>query len=284
MQFIALGAALFLSSHYFSLDQTVRTSAYEIAVSDATLMRYAKTRTKRYSSDDAGRTFNDLPDHQKKALRDGFIRDEVLYREALALGLNDNDAVIRRRLIQKMEFIAQGFKAELPKLDETDLADYLQRHHEKYRVEAAASFTHVFIPAKKREDEAVLKRAHRELLKLNRLKVPFEDAGRFGHRFIYNRNYIERTKEFVRSHFGGGFQQALFSLRSGSKWQGPLQSDYGYHLVLLKKTTPTRLPKLKEVSRAVLADARRDQLEFMKKEAIAALVNKYTIRETIDNQ
>ncbi len=284
VQFIVAGAVLFLITHYFSQNQTGNTSAYEITVNDETLMQYLQSQAKSFGTEGVRQYFTNLPDHEKKTLTDDFIRDEALFREALALGLDDNDEVIRRRLIQKMEYIAQGFYNELPELNEADLTVYFQQHQESYRIAASVSFTHVFFSAKKHGGaKACLKLAKQQLAKLNKNQVPFEDASRFGDRFIYSRNYIERTRDFISSHFGEDFQQVVSKLRAGDKWQGPLHSDYGIHLVLLKKTTPSRLPKLSEVAHAVLSDAQRDQRQAMKRDAITELVNKYTIRGISDS-
>ncbi len=285
VQFVVAGAVLFLITHYFSQNQTGNTSAYEITVNDETLMQYLQSQTKSFGTGGLRQYFSDLPNHEKKILTDDFIRDEALFREAISLGLDDNDEVIRRRLIQKMEYIAQGFYNELPGLGEADLTAYFQQHKETYRIAASVSFTHVFFSAKKHGGaEACVEPAKQQLVKLNKNQVPFEDASLFGDRYIYSRNYIDRTRDFISSHFGEDFQQVLFKLRAGNKWQGPFQSDYGAHLVLLKKKTPSRLPELSEVAQMVLSDVQRDQQLAMKREAITALVNKYTIIETSYNR
>jgi len=283
VQFVIAGAVLFLVIHYFPLNQTGGQSAYDITVNDDTLMQYAQTQAKRFNADSAGQYIKSLSDEEKEHLSGEFVRDEVLYREALALGLDKNDVVIRRRLIQKMKYVAQGFYNDQLEPDESDLETYLQQNHEKYRIAAAASFTHVFFSGKKHGDKALL-RARQELVKLNGSKVPFEQAGRFGDRYLYNLNYIDRTEELVGSHFGAGFQEALFYLNPGNHWQGPLRSDYGYHLIYLKQKTPSRLPKLHEVAHVVLPDAKRDLLNSREREAVLALENKYTILKTADNQ
>ena len=107
--------------------------------------------------------------------------------------------------------------------------------------------------------------------------VPFENASRHGERFLYNRNYVNREDDEVASHFGQPFQRALFDLSASEQWQGPLQSTYGWHLVLLVKSTEAYIPEFDAVSSSVFADAQRHQQFEVKRQAIDKLMAKYQI-------
>jgi len=115
------------------------------------------------------------------------------------------------------------------------------------------------------------------LKQLNTEKVPFENASRYGERFLYNRNYVNREDDEIASHFGQPFQRDLFNLSTSEQWQGPLQSTYGWHLVLLSKNTDAYIPEFDEVSSAVFADAQRQQQQEVKRQAIDKLMAKYQI-------
>ena len=75
---------------------------------------------------------------------------------------------------------------------------------------------------------------------------------RYGERFLYNRNYVNRDDDEIGSHFGDEFKQQVFAFETGEQWQGPVQSTYGWHLVLLVKNTPAYIPPLEEIAANVL--------------------------------
>ena len=195
----------------------------------------------------------------------------------MALNLNKNDQIIRRRLIQKMDYLAQGFYDEAKPLTEDDLRAYYAEHKQEYKKPASATFTHVFISSDSRAVEDAKGIADALLQTLNAELVPFENAPRFGERFLYNRNYVNRDDDEIGSHFGEAFQQQIFAFEISDSWQGPVQSNYGWHLVLLKKNTPAYIPEFDESSSAVFADAQREQQHQTKRQAIDKLMAKYKI-------
>ena len=223
-----------------------------------------------------------MDNSELKTLTDDYVRGEVLYREALALDLDRNDPIIRRRLMQKMEYLAQGFYDEIEPLTENDLTLFYEAHKEDYRKPASATFTHIFLSNDKRESAQSKAEAESLLAVINNSPVPFDKAGRYGERFLYNRNYVNRDSQEIASHFGQLFEQKLFDLRpallmTDAQWQGPLSSNYGWHLVLLTKKVESFVPALAEISGVVLADAQRQQQGERKRLAVDALRAKYQI-------
>jgi peptidyl-prolyl cis-trans isomerase C len=205
------------------------------------------------------------------------VREEVLFREAMALNLDSNDPIIRRRLIQKMDYLAQGFYDQAEPLTEEDLRSYYAQNQQDYKKAAEATFTHVFISTQNRGGTEAQAMAAGLLKQLNTEKVPFENASRYGERFLYNRNYVNREDDEIASHFGASFQQQVFAFDSEQQWQGPVQSDHGWHLVLLVKNTDAYTPAFEQVSAAVLADRQRQQQRDIKRQAIDKLIAKYQI-------
>jgi hypothetical protein len=238
---------------------------------------------KSFKPEDALKTIQGLTLAERQRLIESYVQSEVLYREALALNLERDDQIIRRRLMQKMDYLAQGFYDEKAPLTEVDLRAYYETNREDYRRVATATFTHVFVASGKglswEKGEA---RALKLLKGLNAGQVPFENSGLYGERFLYNRNYVNRDDEEIASHFGLNFKQEIFSLVLSNppgplKWQGPLKSNYGWHLVLVTKKTPMYIPEFQDVSAAVLADAQRQQQREIKQLAIEMLISKYQI-------
>lgn len=281
VQFLAIGLVLFGGERALNAD-SYADSHYKILVDDKVLIQFLQQQAKKFKPEQAIQALAAMDNSELKTLTDDYVRGEVLYREALALDLDRNDPIIRRRLMQKMDYLAQGFYDEIEPLTENDLTSFYEAHKEDYRQPASATFTHVFLSNDKRESAQSKAEAESLLTVINNRRVPFEKAGRYGERFLYNRNYVNRDSQEIASHFGQLFEQKLFDLRpalpmTDAQWQGPLSSNYGWHLVLLTKKVESFVPVLAEISGVVLADAQRQQQSERKRLAVDALRAKYQI-------
>jgi len=280
LKFSVAGVFLYALLQFFATPAATDLRSSEIVVSQQALLNYLQYQSKSFTGDNALKRLQQLDQAQREMLVDDFVRDEALYREALNLGLDRNDEILRRRLIQKMEYVAQGFYNEIPPLAEADLQAFFQFNRRDYAIAANATFTHVFVKGSVVNgalDENNL-RAKALLRQLNQEKMSFEEAGHLGERFLYHRNYIERSDEYINSHFGTGFSQALFQLAASDQWQGPVISQHGLHLLLIKQVSPARSPELDEVAGSVLADAQRQQQQQLQRDAVAKIVGKYSIQ------
>ena len=252
---------------------------YQILVDDQVLLQFMQLRAKTFKPEEAMAALTAMSAEDRQRLVDDYARNEALFREAMALNLDKNDQVIRRRLIQKMDYLAQGFYDEVAPLTEADLQTYYKEHRQDYKKPASATFTHVFISSEKRSVEEAKNLAvelHRQLIAE---QVPFENAPGYGERFLYHRNYVNRDDDEIGSHFSNGFQQQLFDYQISDQWQGPVQSNYGWHLVLLVKNTPAYIPEFTEIASTVFADAQRQRQQEIKSKTIDGLVSKYTVSE-----
>ena len=278
VQFLVIGLGLFALIAVLSPDQLSTQNPLEIRVNDDNLTEYLQFQRKSFDPVKAAGILQALSPRERQTLTSNYVRDEALFREALALGLNENDEIIRRRLIQKMEYIAQGFYDDLEPINEAQLQSYFRKNKDQYQIDAAITFTHVFLPVANSADDLQTRRQTEALLiELNAGPVPFERAGQYGKRFLYNLNYVERTPQYIASHFGDPFERSLFLLDVRPQWQGPVRSEFGFHLVLITEKTAIRVPELSEVAPMVLADAQREQQTAQKAEAINALLAKYTV-------
>lgn len=268
---VLLGGERWINAQDYAYDQ------YLIEVDDQQLLQFMQLRAKTFRPDQAEAALAALGSEERQRLVDDYARDEVLFREAMALNLDNNDQIIRRRLIQKMDYLAQGFYDEAEPLTEQDLRDYYADNQQAYKKAAEATFTHVFISTQNRPSEEAQAMVNKLLGQLNAEQVPFENASRYGERFLYNRNYVNREDDEIGSHFGQSFQETLFALNTAGQWQGPVQSSYGWHLVLLVKNAAAYLPEFEEISSAVFADAQRQQQREVKRQAIDKLMAKYQI-------
>ena len=281
LHFVVIAALLIGGERWINADRYADTD-YSILVDDKVLSQYLQQQAKTFRSEQARRALAGMNDDQYQKLVDDYVRGEVLYREAVKLGLDRDDPIIRRRLIQKMDYLSQGFYDQVEKITEADLIDFFNRRKEDYREPASATFTHIFISSQVGSFENNRLDALALLDVANKSNVPFENAGRYGDRFLYNRNYVNRDSQEITSHFGKKFEQQLFELEavnpnSNELWQGPLRSDYGWHLVLLTKLSDSSVPALSEISGIVLGDAQREQQAEVKRQAIDKLREKYRL-------
>jgi len=250
-----------------------------ITVDQDALLTFIQYRIKAFNPDLAAKKLGSLSDEELQRLIDDYVREEVLHREALALGLDEDDYIIRRRLVQKLEFITEGFAEAGADLDEAAVQRYFDANKADYYVDPYVTFTHVFFQTEDRPREQARTLAEEELQKLNRSSVPFSEAPQHGDRFLYHVNYVERTPDYVGSHFGPAMARALFELEPNEfVWRGPFDSAYGVHLVLLTTNEPGREPELAEIEGRVREDARRARIREETEAAIADVVDAYDVR------
>ena len=279
VHFLALALVLFATFSLLNGDR--EASPREIRIDEATLLNYVQYRSRAFNEDQARQRLGAMPAAEKKRIVNNLIREEVLYREALAMGMDKEDYVIKQRLIQKMEYLARGFGLENTELENAEVEAYFRNHAATYVEAPGATFTHVFIKAEDNGDVALAK-AGELLAELNNRQVAFSRATTFGDRFIYHSNYVERDKGLIASHFGDEFAEALFALPADENhWQGPLRSRYGAHLVLLTNKTPGGLPPLESIYSRVAEDAKQWVLSQQADKAIAEMIDQYRVEITV---
>jgi len=209
-------------------------------------------------------------EEEAKGLVEDFVRNEIYYREALAIGLDRDDGVIRRRLRQKMEFIFEDIASHTDPTD-AELLAYMNTHPEPYRVDPQIAFRHVYVNADKRGKNAEAD-ARQILANLNAGADP-ETAGDP----ILLASEVPLSPLWdIKKQFGEEFGRNLLELKSG-KWAGPVHSGYGLHLVLVTKRVGGRLPELKEVREVVKRDWTFDRQKEVKDAAYAKIRERYTV-------
>lgn len=202
-----------------------------------------------------------------------YVREEVYYREGMALGLDRDDTVIRRRLKQKLEFVAEAAGAAAEPTDD-ELRAYLEEHRDAYRTDARVSFVHVFLSAERRGDTAVRDAAR--LAAELRASGRMIDPATLGDPTMLERQFEDVPTRDVAAQFGDAFAARLEQLPVG-EWQGPIESAYGVHVVRVTARTDGRAPGLDEVRDAL----RRDWFNARRIEAneqyYQSLLQRYTV-------
>ncbi len=277
VQFVAAGLALFLLSEIFRSDSN-EIDSNRLVVDQDVLVKHLQYKKRAFNQAEAQNYYLSLSKSAREKLIADYIREEVLYREALALGLEEDDQIIRRRLIQKLDYISLGFADDLPEISVQRLAQYFSENHATYLIDSSITFTHVFFDADKHGASNAAGLARTTLDKLNNDHVAFEHAARYGDRFLFHRNYVDSTRALIASHFGKNLADALFGLSNADNtWHGPLISQYGAHLVMIKQIEPARLPELHEVAGIVLQDMRRELSAALRGKKIERLIGRYQV-------
>jgi PPIC-type PPIASE domain len=252
VHFLAIGALLFL---VFSWWGEGGAGSSRIVVTPGQIDAIAASFT---------RTWQRPPTEQElKGQLDEYVREEIATREAMALGLDRDDTVIRRRLRQKLEFLAEDTIEATPPTD-ADLQAWLDSHPEAFRLEPEIAFVQVCLSRDRRgasvEDDA---RRLREQLSKSGSDVAIESLG---DSVMLPHDVPRTTRTDVARQFGEEFAAAILTVQTG-QWTGPVRSGYGVHVVFVRAREDGRLPALADVrpmvEREFTADRRRRQLDAM---------------------
>jgi parvulin-like peptidyl-prolyl isomerase len=266
LHFLVVGVALGATLHWMTGDAP-REDATTIFISATDVARM-----------DAGwrARFNRAPTDQEL---DGLIRSQIremaLHREALAMGLGENEPVVRRVLVQKLERIASDLIELSLAPTDLDLDRYYAEQSERYRPASRITFAHVFIDPDARDDRT-LRDAAEILADLESRDGLPADIENFGDPFMLQRYYPEEDEQRIASLFGSEFARSVFELETG-RWHGPVLSGYGTHLVYVESITSSPVPPLDEIRDEVTQDWVDENRRRISEEYFAQLLAKYDV-------
>jgi len=231
--FLLIGAGLFMLYGWQSDDDAIQPD--QIIFTEAKIDQLINLWERKWQR---------LPSQRElQALIEQQIREEVLYREALAIGLDKNDQVVRRRMSQKMEFISNDL-ASLAEPDDEQLQSYLDEHTQKFSIPRRISYSQVYLNASQRGDQ-IDAEAEKLLEELSESAIDV-DISMLGDAFMGGYSFNDETDFGVSRLFGQAFAQQIFKMPVG-QWAGPVESAYGLHLVRVDSRTDSRLPLLEQV-------------------------------------
>jgi len=205
------------------------------------------------------------------------IREEIFMREAMALGLDRDDIIIRRRLRQKMEFVSDDIAAQAQPTD-AELGAYLTAHPDPFRVEPCFTFRQVYLNPEKHGENLARDAAHL-LAQLNQPRAK-ADASALGDPFLLEHQFAAVPASEVARQFGEKFAAKLGEISLG-RWQGPVESGYGVHLVWLGERTEGGAPALADVRDAVRREWENARRLEANEKFYHELLKRYTV--TIEN-
>lgn len=275
VQFLLGGFALFILLAVVGVEQEADDS--DIVVTEAGLLTFLQFQDKAFDEAQAKTLLDALDSEARQRLIDEFVRDEIMVREAISLGLDENDDVIRQRLIQKMDFLFQGFAESMALPSDEELRAFYEQNAGRYEQPAAATFTHVFLNARSRPDGQARADAAKILEQLQGEGVSFEEAGRFGDRFFFLRNYVERSEQLIEDHFGPEMTAQIFASEPTDNWVGPMTSKYGEHLIMLRSRTAARMLTFEEAQPQILEDLLLERRNEVRRKSYEERAKNYSV-------
>jgi len=202
------------------------------------------------------------------------VQEEVLYREALAMGLDKDDTIVKRRMAQKMQFLAEDVAAAREPTT-PELKSWYERNTEKFAQPSRFSFRHLYFSPDRRGA-----RAHDDAAKaLAQLAGQPQDAklaASLADPFMFQDYYRDCTPDYLGKEFGPQFAQAVERLSPGS-WQGPIESGFGWHLVYVDTVIPGRVPAFEEIEPDVRTAWLGEQKALAWEKAYKDMRAKYTV-------
>jgi peptidyl-prolyl cis-trans isomerase C len=202
------------------------------------------------------------------------VREEVLSREAIRLGLDKDDTIIKRRLAQKMEFLAEGASIDSDPSTDT-LKAWFKDNQQRFALLPRISFRHLYFSSDQHGEHS-RDAAVSALEQVAGKPGDWKGADALGDPFMYQDYYGDRSFDDMAKLFGLGFARALVNLKTGS-WQGPVKSGYGWHLVFVDASTSSRVPAFEEVEPEIKAEWIEEQRLQAKRKAYETMRARYQV-------
>ncbi|WP_128891167.1 peptidyl-prolyl cis-trans isomerase [Erythrobacter sp. HKB08] len=248
VHFLAAGAALFLLFAWIGEEADPASRTITVTKEDRARLALQWEQTMSRAPTDA----------ELDALTEQFVREEVLYREALRLGLDRDDAVVRKRMATKMDYLANS-AAETAQPSDEVLQDWLDTHAARFAEDARFSFEQRYF-AERSQAEAALASG---VSKGEAISLPA--------------SLVMQERGRVAGHFGEAFTRSLEAMEPGEDWQGPVASGFGWHLVKLTGRQVGEVPPLDQIRDRVLADWQADTAKARREEGYRILREAYEV-------
>lgn len=259
VHFLLIGAALFLIYDRVN-DGEMEDAGAQIVVSPGRVEQLARVFAK---------TWQRPPTREElQGLIDDFVLEEAYYRQAIEMGLDRDDTIIRRRLRQKLEFLT-GDAASLVEPSDEELEQYLAEHEKLFRESGTYTFQQAYFNPEKHgaePEEAI-----------GAMLTAFQSGETdVGDSSLLPASYEQASQQEIDGTFGIGFCRQLDDLEPG-EWQGPVRSGLGYHLVCVKSRTPGKLPELAKVRAAAEREWKNSKRQAIREEMNASLRGQYEV-------
>lgn len=266
--FLVIGMVIFLVSGYMIREK----QNYTIVLDKNTIGKLSLAWKTQYGN---------LPNQRElKIISDEYVRQEILVREAKALGLDADDEIIRRRLVQKMEFLEKD-NIIIDEPTNEEIEEYFLKNKSKFEKPTNVTFTHIYFSPDVEGSDAARTKAIQVLDSLNS-NPSIKRAPELGDRFSLLYDYADVDKTQAVSLLGNSeISDSLFTANAET-WSGPFRSGYGWHLVYLNGKSKSEIPEFSLIKDKVTESYKSEMLETMNAKAFEELFDKYTIEVEIE--
>jgi peptidyl-prolyl cis-trans isomerase C len=252
VHFLLMGAILFAVYAYAERGRTSAEQSRQIRLTVADLSQMVLVFRSQWRRDPTA--------EELRALVEDRVHEEVLYREAIGLGIDKDDTIVRRRMAQKMQFLAEDVAAAREPTP-YELGQWYDAHRNQFAFPPRISFRHLYFSPDRRGNHA-RDDAHAALARIAGQPEDSSLAAILADTFMFQEYYRDRAPEFLGKEFGPNFALAVAKMPPGS-WSGPVESGFGWHLVFVDTLIPGHAPALEEVE----ADVRTAWLAEQKAQA-----------------
>jgi len=236
VHFLLIGAVLFGVYSFTQAGRPASASSKEIQLTVDELSQLALLFQSQWRREPTPEEFSRLVENK--------VQNEVLYREALALGLDREDEIVKRRMAQKMQFLAEDVAAAREPTT-AELRTWYEKNSASFAQPPRLSFRHLYFSPDRRGARARADAA-KALAELAGQPEDAKIAGSLADPFMFQDYYRDRAPEYLAKEFGPQFALAVAKLEAGS-WQGPIESGFGWHLLFVDTVIPGRVPAFEEI-------------------------------------
>lgn len=261
VHFVLIGFAIFLLYGYVAKSSSSRE---KITIDDNDLSHIISIWKLQWQREPT--------DEELSSLVDAYVRQEVLYREARKLNLDDNDEIIKRRLAQKMEFLSNDVSSMANDPTDDVLKQFFREHAQKYMTPYAFSFYQIGFSPERHQDS---KKAAEQVLKANS-NTAVETMRSNGDPLPFPFSFNNVSADRLNAELGGQLADSLQNMAM-NRWVGPVKSGFGYHLIYITSRKSPELPDFENVKREVQRDYEYDKEMETQKTIYRELRSKYEI-------
>ena len=264
--FLLIGAVLFAVDHYVQPARGVAPSSKQIQLSLDDLGQLVMLFQAQWQRQPTAQELNRLVENK--------VQEEILYREALAMGLDKDDTIVKRRMAQKLQFLAEDVAAAREPTT-GELKSWFEKNKAMFAQPSRVSFRHLYFSPDRRGVHA-RDDAAKALAKLASQPQDAKLAASLADPFMFQDYYRDRAPDYLGKEFGPQFAQAVAKLAPGS-WQGPIESGFGWHLVYVDTLIPGRVPAFEEIEPDVKTAWLGEQKSLAWEKAYKEMRAKYTV-------
>ncbi len=266
VHFLLVGAVLFAVDHYVQPTRSAAPSSKQVQLTLDDLGQLVMLFQSQWRREPTPEELTRLIENK--------VQSEVLYREALAMGLDRNDEIVKRRMAQKMQFLAEDVAAAREP-ETAELRSWFEKNKAMFAQPSRVSFRHLYFSPDRRGQRA-RDDAAKALAKLAGQPQDAKLAATLADPFMFQDYYRDRAPDYLGKELGPRFAQAVAKLAAGS-WQGPIESGFGWHLVFVDTVVPGRVPAFEEIEPDVKTAWLGEQKALAWERAYKEMRAKYTV-------